>query len=236
MRMLRFSFGAPHWAVVILLTLSQLSVQADDGESRGQAFYAAGTLQRVRRKDNGAERLALLDEQGSLRAFLAPNARANLREYLGKEVAVRGRVLRPDDDDVPYVAVDHVAGRSRPRTGRGNDVTRKIQRVSFADELPAQISTMEHYEEGPMFESPWQPVQGEAIMEGEYIDPPQAIDGGPGYGGYLPGAVYGGASAEVVPVEEWYLWEWQLRRRLVCRQHGAELRWLRPPQLCAVLP
>ena len=74
-------------------------------ESRG--YVAVGELQRIRR-DDGTRRLALLDEAGSITAFLAPTARINLRRYLGQTVSVTARSVTRGEGKAPYVIPERV--------------------------------------------------------------------------------------------------------------------------------
>ncbi len=136
-------------------------------ESDPQNFYAAGKLQRVRRKDNGAERMALTDGAGAITAFLAPTARWDFRQYVGREIAIRGQVLNADDDNAPYVSVERiteiaVGGASQLRGGR-----RTIGTVSFDEEIPpGQLSQVPGTVVGPQMGSAWAPVEGEIVMDG----------------------------------------------------------------------
>ena len=76
-----------------------------DDESEG--FVAVGELQRIRR-DDGTRRMALLDNSGSISAFVAPSARINLRQYVGQTVAVTAKSVSRNNGKAPSIMPERV--------------------------------------------------------------------------------------------------------------------------------
>ena len=75
---------------------------------QAKSFNAVGRILRVKRKDTGAIRYALTDDDGSILAFIAPTARKQLDEHIGTQVGITARTFGADDDIAPHVLVDKI--------------------------------------------------------------------------------------------------------------------------------
>ncbi len=106
-------------AIPLLLPEFAESTNSAVVDSRG--YVVVGELQRIRR-DDGTRRLALLDESGSIAAFLAPTARINLRQYLGQTVSVTARSVNRGEGKAPYVIPERVTPMG-PRKSRPDAIT-----------------------------------------------------------------------------------------------------------------
>jgi Putative beta barrel porin-7 (BBP7) len=118
-------------------------------------FYAAGKLQRVRRKDNGSERLALTDSDGKIVAFLAPTARVDFRSHLGAEIAVKARILNSDDDGSPYVSVDSITriGNERDESLSQGAVGSGVRQATYQEDGSIPADAVVTYD-GPVGNAP----------------------------------------------------------------------------------
>lgn len=132
----------------------EIQFDADGSKSAPANFYAAGKLQRVRRKDNGSERMALTDDEGKIVAFIAPTARVDLRSHLGDEVAVKARILNSDDDGSPYVAVDSITQLADDTSnGSQGAVGSAVKQASYDDQNPIPADAVITYD-GPAANAP----------------------------------------------------------------------------------
>ncbi len=84
---------------------------------RSRKFTATGKLHRVRSKETGSERYALMDRRGDILAFVAPSSRHDFEDYLGDTINVTARTFGRDDDVAPYIMVDKILLSSRPTSG-----------------------------------------------------------------------------------------------------------------------
>ncbi|HEY6565058.1 MAG TPA: hypothetical protein VIY86_11210, partial [Pirellulaceae bacterium] len=140
--------------------------------SAPRGFYAAGQLQRVRRKDDGSERMALTDADGQITAFLAPTARLDFRQFLGREVAIKGRVLNLDDDNAPYVSVDQITGMYAGNQRGPRNRARSVAQVDFEEEIgPGMPVGAGPVIQDPSYGTDWQAVAGETIVDGQIMGP-----------------------------------------------------------------
>lgn len=88
-------------------SLASTPVEVVDANAN-EEYFAVGTLQRVRRTDSGAVRMALLDENKEILAFIAPTARVELSDFVGQEVGISARTFSQQDDVAPYVMVEEI--------------------------------------------------------------------------------------------------------------------------------
>ncbi len=216
---LRFS-ACLYFLVPFALVLSAQTVRGDepsdvpevqfDAPAKEDApanFYAAGKLQRVRRKDNGSERLALTDSDGKIVAFLAPTARVDFRQHLGGEVAVKARILNSDDDGSPYVAVDSITkigGAIASTKSQSSAIGSGVRRASYDEGEAIPNDAVVTYD-GPSAGAPgsrkWtvQPTSGgESVPSGAIVSGPMMS--GPGNGEYIQeGGMNGEPWQEAMP-------------------------------------
>lgn len=88
------------------------------GSPTGGEYRAAsndlfvGRLETMRHNDNGKTRLALLNDQNQVVAFVAPTGRYDMQQYLGEEIGVSAKSLTQSDAGVPFVIVDTVTPTS----------------------------------------------------------------------------------------------------------------------------
>ena len=89
-----------------------------------------GRLETMRHNDNGKTRMALLNEQNQVVAFVAPTGRYDMQQYLGKEIGVSAKSFSQSDAGVPFVIVDSLTPMSPDDVGtpaRVDDWTRQPQ-------------------------------------------------------------------------------------------------------------
>ena len=118
-----------------------------------------GRLETMRHNDNGKTRLALLNDQNQVVAFVAPTGRYDMQQFLGEEIGVSAKSFTQSDAGVPFVIVESltptspvVADRAQRlatwepdtqsigtgvrRTEQGNST---IQQASFNGPTPARV-------------------------------------------------------------------------------------------------
>lgn len=102
---------------------------ASTASAPSREFRAAGMLYRVKRNDTGTERFALMDDDGTILAFLAPSSRQDLQRFVGRRIGIQARTFGNNDDVAPYVMVDRVS-LTRPPVADGG-----VQRAQHQQEL-----------------------------------------------------------------------------------------------------
>ncbi len=73
-----------------------------------ESLFVVGRLERVRKNNNGGTRMALLDENGQVAAFVSPTARFDLRQFIGKEIGITATTFSQTDGAPPYLLVDKI--------------------------------------------------------------------------------------------------------------------------------